>query len=175
MVFPQIINIFRTDFFKPWIDIINLYETDSLMGGQLFPHKNRISLGPHWIQRAQSTMREEWTQHRNICLKKKKKELSGLNFLREIKETSKKCKSETLNPVSTQGSLYHFTSNHANDLKWWFCSVPWEFLKSRDPLGKGVQETKSLFTTTLNITSMFNYVLSAHGRSPETGYVISEL
>ena len=34
-------------------------------------------------------------------LLKKKKELSGLNFLRVIKETSKKCKSETLNPVST--------------------------------------------------------------------------
>ena len=107
-------------------------------------------LAPHWIQRAQSTMREEWTQHRNICLKKKK-ELSGLNFLREIKETSKKCKSETLNPMSTQGSLYHFTSNHANGLKWWFCSVPWESLKSRDPLGQGIQEVKTLFKTTLNV------------------------
>ena len=144
---------------------------DSLVGDQLFPRENRISLGPHWIQGAQSTMREEWTQHRNICFKKKK-ELSGLNFLREIKETSKKCKSGTLNPVSTQGSLYHFTSNHANGLKWWFCCVLWEFLKSRDPLGQGIQEVKTLFTTTLNVTSMINYVLSAHRSSPETGYVI---
>ena len=128
---------------------------DSLVGDQLFPRENRISLGPHWIQRAQSTMREEWTQHRNICFKKK--ELSGLNFLREVKKTSKKCKSETLNPVSAQGPLYHFTSNHANGLKWWFCSVPWESLKSRDPLGQGIQEVKTLFTTR-NVTSMLNYV-----------------
>ena len=121
----------------------------SLVGDQCFPRENRISLGPYWIQRAQSTMREEWTQHRNICLTTK--ELSGLNFFREIKETSKKCKSETLKPVSIQGSLYHFTSNHANGLKWWFCSVPWESLKSRDPLGQGIQEFKTLFITTLNV------------------------
>ena len=118
--------------------------------------KSRTTLDPKSTEG-----RQEWIHH-------KKLKQSDLNFLREVEETSKKCKSETLNPVSTQGSLYHFTSNHANDLKWWFCSVPWEFLKSRDPLGKGVQETKTLFTTTLNITSMFNYVLSAHGSSPET-------
>ena len=146
---------------------------DSLVGGQLFPHKNRMSsttLDPKSTEHHEGRMNA--TQK---YLLKKTKELSGLNFLREIKETSKKCKSETLNPMSTQGSLYHFTSNHANGLKWWFCSVPWEFLKSRDPLGQGIQEVKTLFTTTLNITSMLNYVLSAHRSSPETGYVISEL
>ena len=58
------------------------------------------------------------------CLLQKQKKLSGLNFLREVKETSKKCKSETLNPISTQGPLYHFTSNHFNSLKLWFSSVP---------------------------------------------------
>ena len=84
----------------------------------------------------------------------KKRELSGLNFLREIKETSKKCKSETLNSVSTQGPLYHFTSNHINGLKRFFWSVPWESLKFRDPLGQGVQEVKTIFTTTLNVTSV---------------------
>ena len=96
-------------------------------------------------------MRQEWIQHRNICFRKK--ELSGLNYLREIKETSKKCKSETLNSMSTQGPLYHFTSNQVNGLKWWFWSVTWESLKSRNPLGQGVQEVKTIFTT-LNITSI---------------------
>ena len=146
---------------------------DSLVGEQLFPRENRVSLGPHWIQRAQSTMREEWTQHRNICLKKKKELRS--KFLKRNQRNKQEMQKWNFKPMSTQGSLYHFTSNHANGLKWWFCSVPWEFLKSRDPLGQGIQEVKTLFTTTLNVSSMLNYVLSAHRSSPETGYVISEL
>ena len=42
-------------------------------------------------------------------------------------------------------------------------------------LGQRIQEVKTLFTTTLNLTSMLSYVLSAHRSSPETGYVTSEL
>ena len=106
--------------------------------------KSRTTLDPKSTEG-----RQEWIHH-------KKLKRSDLNFLREVKETSKKCKSETLNPISTQGPLYHFTSNHFNSLKL-FKSVPWDSrdsLKSRDPLGQGVQEIRTIFTTTLNVTSI---------------------
>ena len=44
----------------------------------------------------------------------KKRELSGLNFLREIKETSKKCKSETKPRVNTRVTL----SFHMQQCQW---------------------------------------------------------
>ena len=102
--------------------------------GLLEAHKNEITL-------------QEWIHH-------KKRKWSDLNFLREVKKKSKKCKSETYNPVSTEGHFYHFISNHFNGLKQWFSSVPSESLKSRDPSGQEVQEVRTIFTTTLNITSI---------------------
>ena len=51
---------------------------DSFVGDQLFPRENRISLGPHRIQRAQSTMGKNERNTEIFALKKKKRKKGTL-------------------------------------------------------------------------------------------------